>query len=99
MKIKNDVTVRGFRINKFVDLSGSECSIQESSLATDYAIRIGMTEAKPIITAKKLRDDLTGCINYPVPDDVSIQSMMHLNREQVKELIPILQKFVDTGGI
>lgn len=40
-----------------------------------------------------------GWVKYPIPDCVSINTRMHLNREQVKELLPILQKFVDTGDI
>lgn len=99
MKIENGTTKRGFRIDKFVDLYGAECSIKKSSLATDDAIWIGITDAKPIILGSKVRDDLTGWVKYPVPDDVQIRTRMHLNREQVKALMPILQRFVDTGDI
>lgn len=37
-------TQRGFEIQKFKDLNGQECSIQESSLATKDAIWIGVHE-------------------------------------------------------
>jgi hypothetical protein len=36
---------------------------------------------------------------YPIPKEVLLSTRMHLNREQVKEIIPILQKFVDTGDL
>lgn len=35
-------TGRGFNVRSFVDLYGSECSIQDSSLATDDAIWLGV---------------------------------------------------------
>lgn len=99
MNIKNDTTERGFRITKFADLCGAECSIQKSSLASDYAIWIGITEAKPIIIGKAVRNDLVGWVKYPIPKNVQIPTRMHLNRDQVKALLPILQRFVKTGDI
>ena len=32
-------------------------------------------------------------------DKLSVSSRMHLNREQVAKLLPILQKFVETGEL
>lgn len=60
----------GLELIEFEDLYGKKCSIQESSLATDYALWVGVNGAR-----------------------------MHLTQDQVKELIPILQKFVNTGEI
>lgn len=34
-----------------------------------------------------------------IGEDVLIKTSMHLNREQVAELLPYLQKFVKTGEI
>ena len=34
-----------------------------------------------------------------VPDEVLMTTRMHLNRKQVAKLLPVLQKFVDTGEI
>jgi hypothetical protein len=42
MKLKVKRTERGFAIAEFTDLYGSVCSIQESSLATDDAIWLGV---------------------------------------------------------
>jgi hypothetical protein len=39
-------TSRGFKRAEFVDLYGEQCSIQESSLATDDAIWLGCNEGK-----------------------------------------------------
>ena len=43
--------------------------------------------------------ETTGWIPYPIPEEVSINTRMHLSVKQVKKLIPILQRFVDTGKI
>ena len=40
MKIKK--TARGFERINFIDLHGSKCSLQQSSLATDEAIWLGV---------------------------------------------------------
>ncbi|EES51170.1 hypothetical protein NE172_01985 [Clostridium botulinum] len=49
--------------------------------------------------ASKTETEGTGWVAYPIPEDVLLSTRMHLTRGQVKELIPILQKFVDTGEI
>ena len=43
--------------------------------------------------------ETTGWIPYPIPEEVLLCTRMHLSREQVAELMPVLQKFVDTGEI
>jgi len=92
-------TPRGFALRKFSDLYGASCSIQKSSLATDDAIWLGVDDADPQILASKVREGATGWVKYPIPEDVLLTTRMHLNREQVAELLPVLQKFVDTGEI
>ena len=99
------MTNRGFAIKEFVDLYGSKCSIQKSSLASQDAIWLGVDDANPQIlasTAKELgfiTDQKTGWIDFPIPKQVSMTTRMHLSREQARALIPLLQKFVDTGEI
>lgn len=70
-------TARGFSLAKFVDRYGSQCSIQDSSLADEDAIWFGVDK------------DFEGlkC------------TRMHLTREQVQDLLPLLQAFVETGSI
>lgn len=70
-------TERGFMRGEFIDLYGSQCSIQESSLATEMALWLGVDT------------------NFKGEE----QTRMHLSIEQVKELIPILQEFIETGEI
>ncbi len=41
----------------------------------------------------------TGWANVPMHPDVFISGRMHLTIDQVKTLIPILEKFIETGEI
>ena len=102
MEIK--CTSRGFSYYNFDEGNGKTCSIQESSAAEQAYIWLGCDEI-----------GLKGFIPNGDPSwrDVTDEQMqekfgfkyiiannrMHLTQEQVKELIPILQKFVDTGSI
>jgi hypothetical protein len=97
--MKKEKTNRGFDIYSFKDLYDEPCHIQKSSLATDDAIWFGIDNARPIILASKVIKGGTGWVDYPLPADVFINTCMHFNREQIAEIIPILQKFVDTGDI
>lgn len=87
-------TNRGFALYEFTDHYGTECSVQKSSLATDDAIWLGVTEAK---LKQLIRNE--GWKDFELPKDVEVFSRMHLTRNQIKELLPILQKFVKTGEI
>ncbi|MDH4319406.1 MAG: hypothetical protein OEV64_13520 [Desulfobulbaceae bacterium] len=92
-------TERGFDYFKFKDLYGKQYSIQKSSLATENAIWLGIDDAEPKIMASKVIDGGTGWAKYPIHDDVVFNTRMHLSQKHVKDLINILQKFVDTGDI
>lgn len=52
---KIEHTERGFRIAKFTDRYGDECSLQKSSLATEDCIWFGISQVKPIIMAHDAR--------------------------------------------
>ena len=102
------ITSRGFEYISFTDRSGVKCGIQQSSLA-EYcqpgtsAIWIGCDEANPKIMAVNAgkfgikTDQTTGWIDYPVPEDVLMNTRAHLDRKQVKALIKHLQKWVKEG--
>lgn len=100
---------RGFNIGLFKDLNGEACSIQESSLATEEAIWIGINNANPQImssTAIKMGlrertfdENDNGFVPYPIPDEVIMSTRMHLTREMVADLLPILSHFVQTGEL
>ena len=97
-------TDRGFELGKFTDRYGTECSIQESSLATEAAIWLGVDDCMPQIMASEAINlgiptggQTTGWIPYPIPKEVLLTTRMHLTQEQVAKLLPSLEHFVKTG--
>lgn len=101
-------TNRGFVLGLFTDLYGAECSIQKSSLATDDAIWLGINDPKPQIMKSQAeahglpldpKEEVSGWMPYPIHKDVQMTTRMHLSRELVEQLLPILQRFVETGEI
>lgn len=111
MQITLSPTQRGFLHGKFADLYGKQCSIQYSSLATDDAIWLGIDDPEPKIMARDAaamgREDLldsgperfNGWVKFPVPEQVHFTTRMHLNKEQVAALLPLLQYFVEHGEL
>lgn len=87
-------TKRGFSIITFYDRYDSLCEIQESSLAGEDCIWLGVARADPKVLIKG-----RGWVEFPIPDDVLLNTRMHLTIGQVKDLIPVLQHFVETGEI
>jgi hypothetical protein len=98
-------TDRGFAFLEFQDRYGEQCILQKSSLAFDEAIWFGISEVKVLIMAKDAAsvglqtEETTGWIDFPLPPHVLTKSRMHLTQDQVRALLPILQKFVDTGEL
>jgi len=99
MEISKAHTERGFDLIEFEDLYYSKCNIQKSSLATEDAIWFGVRNAQPKIMASKTKEGGTGWVDYLIPEDVLLTTRMHLSIEQVKKLLPILQRFAETGEI
>lgn len=92
-KIKIKKTKRGFSIGQFADRYDNQCSIQKSSIATEDCIWLGIDDAKPEIMSSN------GWVKFEIPKEVSLNTRMHLTRKQVKELLPILQNFAETGEL
>jgi hypothetical protein len=92
--VKIDRTGRGFFRAEFEDCFGQRCSLQKSSLATEDAIWLGIDNTGPHLTHP---DD---CEKPPSEArfNADVYMRMHLTRDQVAELLPLLQRFVDTGG-
>lgn len=97
--MKAEKTDRGFQIVKFVDRYETKCSLQKSSLAFEDCIWFGVEDPNPQIMASRVMENGRGWVKYPLPEDVVITSRMHLTQEMVKELLPYLQKFAETGEI
>lgn len=89
-----DKTQRGFSFSDFYDQRNVQCSIQKSSLATEDCIWFGCNNADPkhLVPGK-------GWTPVEMPKQYIANTRMHLTREQVKNLLPALQNFVDTGNL
>jgi hypothetical protein len=85
-------TNRGFARIDFVDQYGVECSLQKSSLATEDCIWFGCNDANPQVLVRG-----EGWKPVPMPEEYNANTRMHLNREQVAEILPHLIAFVETG--
>jgi len=92
--MKLDKTSRGFAIAEFTDRYGEKCSIQKSSLATEDCIWLGVDDVIPKVMVYG-----EGWKPVPLPEGASTGGRMHLTRELVKELLPLLQHFADTGEL
>ena len=84
-ELKKSKTQRGFGLIEFQDMYGQNCSLQDSSLATESAIWFGV--------------DSTGDhINGPMGNrNEKVSNRMHLTKKMVSQLLPILIKFAETG--
>lgn len=98
-------TGRGFRFYEFKDFNGHECTIQKSSIANENAIWLGLESASPKILhcdATRLgieHNKTCGWIDYPIPHEVSLNTRMHLTKEQAKELAKMLLHFAESGEL
>ncbi|MEK6828570.1 MAG: hypothetical protein AABY15_00390 [Nanoarchaeota archaeon] len=98
-------TGRGFSLGEFEDQYGKKCSIQKSSIATRDCIWLGVDDPEPQIMVSDARrlgitsSMANGWMPYNIPTEVNISTRMHLSREDVKKLLPLLQKFAETGSL
>lgn len=105
MEIVPSTTERGFTLLEFSDLYGARCNIQLSSLAEREAIWLGVESAEPQIMASQAAafgvqtKETVGWVPYPIPDQVLLTTRMHLSRQQVAALLPVLHRFADTGEV
>lgn len=99
MEIKQGKTQRGFRVDEFVDLYGAECSLQESSLATESAIWFGCSKLglEKFTPGKGWKD--IELENDPHGIHHVANTRMHLNQEMVKALLPALLYFAEFGEL
>jgi hypothetical protein len=88
LEIINDKsTDRGFSKLEFKDKYGQICRLQNSSLATEGAIWLGVDNTGPHL------DGPTGKKNE------NVHANMHLTRKQVETLLPYFKVFVERGYI
>jgi hypothetical protein len=108
-------THRGFEYIEFRDGNGDLCTIQQSSAIDNTEqgydspgssyLWVGLESADHKVMASKAESlgvattETTGWVPFPIPDDVSLNTRMHLHRDQIAELIPVLQRWLDTGSL
>jgi hypothetical protein len=98
---KTKKTERGFDLIEFKDRYDAACSLQQSSLASESAIWLGIDDPNPQVMASKAHEvgvstsETTGWVPYPIPKEVFINTRMHLTRTQVEGLIRRLLYWLD----
>ncbi len=107
MKVKKGG--RGLRYVEFKDVSGIECTLQMSSLATEAAIWFGVDNANPQILRSNARrmgipdptndSEGNGYQPYLLPQEVSMTTRMLLSQKRVKKLLPLLKHFAKHGEL
>lgn len=95
MEITEGKNQRGFRYNTFTDRYGAKCSIQKSSLAFEDAIwfgcdELGLKKFTPHQGWEDIEIDMTTHV---------ANTRMHLTQQMVKDLLPTLQYFAETGEL
>lgn len=94
-KMKDNKTQRGFEISEFTDSYGEQCSLQKSS---SVAEKIWLGIDNPKLTV--FEDEQKGKYSIiDMPKNYSVSTRMHLDKEQVAELLPYLERFVKTGNL
>lgn len=97
--MKKEKTERGFALANFTDRDGVECSLQKSSIATEDCIWLGASKIRISVGYpwKEIsEEEIQAKFNGQV---ISANNRMHLNRKQVKKLLPLLKKFSETGEL
>ena len=109
--MKIEKTVRGFSLIEFVDDNGEKCSLQKSSSALEDKVWLGIDDAKirefyPIpretdeAWIEISQEEVEAKLKHRPQNEIHYRNQrMHLTRKQVEELLPHLQKFVETGDI
>lgn len=80
-------------------------TVEERNNPGTSCVWLGIENADPKImktTARKLGlplppGEVSGWMDYPIPEDVQLTTRMHLNRKQVQGLIEQLQQWLATG--
>ena len=107
------LTERGFQYITFIDANRQECSIQQSSAIDFDRVEgpvpgasflwLGVDDANPQILASQAKsvgietEETCGWIPYPVPEEVSLTTRMHITPDIAEKLIDVLQTWLRTG--
>lgn len=87
-------TDRGFELIQFKDSYGVDCTLQQSSIATEFRIWLGCDDANPRVLVPG-----AGWKGLKMPPDYLADTRMHLTQDQVEALIVHLQHWLKTGRL
>jgi hypothetical protein len=97
--MKTTTGKRGFAKAEFKDSLGHDCIIQEGSVDTiNEGMGVWLGIPKPEITVFTDRG-MANYVHIPTPENWDIGSLMYLSDKQIKQLIPMLQNFLETGKL
>lgn len=82
MDYSKSKTDRGFELIQFHDDNREFCDLQRSSSAEASKIWLGIHNVSPQILASETERGGAGWVEYLIPDDVFINTRMHLTRKQ-----------------
>lgn len=93
-------TMRGFDYTEFSDANGVKCTVQESSACGDEALLwLGAKD----IGLKHFKSGHHGWKDVELVNTIEehyvANNRMHLTQSQVKDLLPVLHRFVETGRL
>ncbi len=99
--MKIEKTERGFGYIKFLDRYDVECSLQESSLATEACIWLGCNKIglKKFTPGEDGWQDIELEQNPPYGIVHNANTRMHLTQDNVRDLLPALEYFVKNGTL
>lgn len=88
------IVEKGFESWKFTDTENNACSLQRSPFLPKPRIFLGINkvEAKYLVPGQ-------GWKVYRLPEHFQLNGRMHLDQDQIRALLPHLQKFADTGEL
>ena len=94
-------TARGFENVAFLDANNVSCSVQISSAWQDEKLIWIGTNIKHVQVGFPWKDVPFAEVKEALGGHKHIQvaTRMHLTQSQVRNLLPILQQFVDTGSL
>ena len=93
-KLKYSKTKHGWPFCEFDDLYDHKCYVQDSSLAFENAIWLGVRDANPLILKPG-----EGWVPVDFPEGTLFTTQMHINQKQAKELVKVLERFIESGSI
>lgn len=98
--MKTTKTARGFALGKFKDANGIPCSIQVSSAIRDERLLWLGTDLNSITIGYPWKEVPLDEVKQKFgAKEILVNDRMHLTQTQVKELLPLLIHFAETGEL